>query len=183
MKQQAGSKQADELVSYPVQFRRTAKTSKAGRGFKISTLSVCGNENGKIGIGLGGAQEVPDSVKKSTQDAKANMVQTSLNNTTVYHRITAYYGATKLIIKPASRGSGIIAGGALRQFFSAMGVSDISVKCIGSTNPVNVLRAAMKAIQQIHKPSYYAAKRGISVSEVINGASVSRISEVQNHDE
>jgi len=170
-----------DLVSYPVKFRRTSKTSGGGRNFKISTLSVCGNENGRVGIGLGGAQEVPDSVKKATQDAKANMIDVAINKTTLYHSITVYYGATKLIIKPASRGSGIIAGGALRQFFSAMGVSDISVKCIGSTNPVNVLRAAMKAMAKIRKPSYYAAKRGLTVAEVINGADASRSNDGDNN--
>lgn len=148
---------------------RTAKVVKGGRVFGFAALVVVGDGKGRVGFGRGKAREVPIAIQKAMDQAKKNMVFVSLNAKTIYHETIASYGASKVFMKPASEGTGIIAGGAMRAVLEVLGVQNILAKSIGSTNPNNVVRATVKALVSINTPEYVAAKRGKRVSEVIEG--------------
>jgi small subunit ribosomal protein S5 len=146
--------------------RRTAKVVKGGRQFGFSALIVSGNGEGRIGYGLGKAREVPDAIKKATENARRNMLQIQLKNKTLQHEICIQHGATKVIMMPAPEGTGIIAGNAMRAIFEVMGVANIVAKCIGSTNPINVVQATIKGLSSLWSVEYVAQKRGKSVREI-----------------
>jgi small subunit ribosomal protein S5 len=143
-----------------VAVNRTAKVVKGGRIFGFSALVVVGNGEGKFGFGRGKAREVPAAIQKAMESARRNMIQVELKGSTLQHTIIARHGASKVIIRPASEGTGIIAGNAMRAVFEVMGVSNVLAKCIGSSNPMNVVRATAKGAS-------IAEKRGKTVEEIL----------------
>lgn len=152
-----------------VSVNRTAKVVKGGRVFGFAVLVVVGNGNGKIGYGRGKAREVPIAIQKAMEQARKNMVYIPLAGTTIQHEILSDFGASKVFMKPASEGTGIIAGGAMRAVFEVLGVKNILAKSIGSTNPGNIVRATINGLTNIYTPEYIAAKRGKTVKEVTEG--------------
>lgn len=145
---------------------RNAKVVKGGRIFGFSALVVVGDNNGRIGIGRGKAREVPAAIQKAMESARRNLVHIELNGNTLYHPVIASHGASKIVMQPASEGTGIIAGGAMRAILELAGVQNVLAKCIGSTNPVNVVRATLKGLLSMNSPELIAAKRGKSVSYI-----------------
>lgn len=150
-----------------VQVNRVAKTVKGGRIFAFTALSVVGDGNGKVGFGRGKAREVPQAIQKAMEAARRNMIQVDLNGTTIQYATKANHGASKVFMQPASDGTGVIAGGAMRAVLEIAGVQNVLAKCYGSTNPVNVVQATFKALQSISSPEDVAAKRGKTVEEIL----------------
>ncbi len=146
--------------------RRSATVVKGGRKFSFSALTVVGDGKGRIGIGHGKAREVPAAIQKAMENARRNLVRVELNGNTLYHPIESRHGASKVIMKPASEGTGIIAGTSMRAVFEVLGVHNVLAKCIGSTNPVNVVRATLKGLLAMCSPEQIAQKRGKKVSEI-----------------
>lgn len=161
------SESSDELQEKLVAVRRVAKVVKGGRQFGFSALTVVGDGNGRIGFGSGKAREVPAAIQKAMDNARRNMKQIKLNGGTLQYPITARHGAAKVFMQPASVGTGIIAGGAMRAVFEVLGVHDVLAKCIGSPNPVNVVRATIKGLQEMTCPEDVARKRGKKVEEIM----------------
>jgi len=157
----------DDLQEKLINIRRVAKVVKGGRIFGFSALTVVGDGNGRVGIGRGKAREVPVAVQKAMESARRNMVRVDLNGTTLFHEILGEHGAAKVVMKPASKGTGIIAGGAMRAVFEVAGVEDVLAKCIGSRNPVNVVRATINGLNDIQSPKGAAAKRGKTTEEIL----------------
>ena len=149
-----------------VQVNRVAKVVKGGRIFGFTALTVVGNGRGKIGFGRGKAREVPVAIQKAMENARRNMVEVELNGQTLQYPIKAQHGASKIYMQPASEGTGVIAGGAMRAVLEIAGVHDVLAKCYGSTNPVNVVRATFKGLQEMASPEMVAAKRGKTVEEI-----------------
>jgi small subunit ribosomal protein S5 len=158
---------SDGLQEKLIAVSRTSKTVKGGRIFNFAALTAIGNEDGKIGIGRGKSREVPVAIQKSLENARKNMRQIVLKNGTLYAQVTGKHGATRVFMKPASEGTGIIAGGAMRAVLEVLGVKNVLAKIVGSTNPINVVRATLKALEHVSTPEYVAAKRGKSVEEII----------------
>ena len=152
-----------------VSVNRTAKVVKGGRVFGFAVLVVVGDGKGKIGFGRGKAREVPVAIQKAMDQARKNMIYVPLAGKTIHHEITCNYGASKVFMKPAREGTGIIAGGAMRSVLEVLGVQNILAKSIGSTNPSNIVRATVAALTKIGTPDYVAAKRGKTVDEVMAG--------------
>jgi len=145
---------------------RVTKVVKGGRIMSFAALTVVGDGDGAIGMGKGKAREVPLAVQKAMDEAKKGMLKVNLNNGTLFHAVTGKHGAAKVFIQPASEGTGIIAGGAMRAIFEVMGVTDVLAKCIGSANPYNVVRATLNGLAAVNSPSEIAAKRGKTVEEI-----------------
>lgn len=154
-----------------VSVTRTAKVVKGGRVFGFAALVVIGDGKGRVGFGRGKAREVPVAIQKAMDQARKNMVYISLSGNTIYHEIVSSYGASKVFLKPASEGTGIIAGGAMRAVLEVLGVQNILAKSIGSTNPNNVVRATIQALTLIATPDYVSAKRGKTVKQILEEAS------------
>jgi small subunit ribosomal protein S5 len=163
-KEEAQEKQYEERV---VAINRVTKVVKGGRRFRFSALVVIGNKQGLVGFGTGKAQEVPDAIKKAIESAKTNMIQIPIVGATIPHAITGEYGAGKVFLKPASEGTGIIAGGAVRQIFELAGINDILSKSIGSRTPINMVRATFAGLKQLRTAEQVAALRGVDVSELV----------------
>lgn len=161
------SVKSDGYLEKLVYVARNAKVVKGGKIFSFSAVTVVGDSNGRIGIGRGKAREVPVAIQKSLENARKNMRHVVLKNDTLHHQVTGKHGATWVFIKPASEGTGIIAGGAMRAVFEVLGVKNVLAKIGGSTNPVNVVRATLKALSHISTPEYVAAKRGKTVEELL----------------
>jgi small subunit ribosomal protein S5 len=159
---------ADTLREKLVSVRRTSKTVKGGRIFGFVAMVVIGDGKGRIGFGMGKSREVPPAIQKAMDQARRNMTRISLNKFTIQHPLKGIYGATKVIMIPASEGTGLIAGGAVRAVCDVIGIRDILAKCVGSRNPVNVVRATMKALTEMTTLEHVAAKRGLSVKELTN---------------
>lgn len=157
---------SDDLQEKLINIRRVAKVVKGGRIFGFSALTVVGDGNGRVGIGRGKAREVPVAVQKAMESARRNLVKVGRKGVTLQHEIISEHGAAKVVMRPASRGTGIIAGGAMRAVFEVAGVEDVLAKSIGSRNPVNVVRATVKGLQDILDPETVAAKRGKTVEEI-----------------
>jgi small subunit ribosomal protein S5 len=151
-----------------VQVNRVAKTVKGGRIFTFTALTVVGDGNGKVGFGRGKAREVPAAIQKAMEAARRNMIEVELNGDTIQYATTGRHGGSKVYMQPASQGTGVIAGGAMRAVFEIAGVQNVLAKCYGSTNPVNVVRATFKALKEMASPDSIAAKRGKSVEEILN---------------
>jgi small subunit ribosomal protein S5 len=147
---------------------RTAKVVKGGRKFAFAVLVVVGDGNGRVGFGRGKALEVPAAIQKAMDRARKNMIRVPLRNRTLYHDLIGNHGASKVFMKPASEGTGIIAGGAMREIFEVLGVHDVLAKCFGSSNPVNVVWATMDALSRMSSPDSIAAKRGLSIEEIMD---------------
>lgn len=147
--------------------RRVAKTVKGGRIFAFSALTVVGDGNGSVGFGQGKAREVPAAIQKAMQSARKNMRKVNLNGTTLFYPVTSKHGASKVYMQPASDGTGIIAGGPMRAVFEVVGVQNVLAKCIGSTNPINIVRATVKGLTVTNSPESVAAKRGKKLSDIV----------------
>ncbi len=158
---------SDGLREKMVSVNRVTKVVKGGRILGFAALTVVGDGEGGIGMGKGKSREVPLAVQKAMERARRNMFKVSLKNGTFYHSVIGRHGGSKVLIQPASAGTGIIAGGAMRAVFEVMGVTNVLAKCFGSTNPYNVVRATLNGLQQMMTPSEVAAKRGKSVAEIL----------------
>ncbi len=148
---------------------RTAKVVKGGRRFNFSAIVVVGDENGHVGYGLGKAGEVSDAVTKATEAAKKSVVKVRILAGTVPHEVLGKFGAAKVLIRPATPGTGVIAAGGVRAILELAGVKDVLTKSQGSSNPHNTVKATMKALQSLEDAASVAARRGVSVEKVING--------------
>ena len=157
---------SDGLQEKLVTVNRVAKVVKGGRQFGFTALTVVGDGEGKVGVGYGKAREVPLAIQKAMEKARRDMVTVSLDEGTLHYPVTARYGAAKVFMKPASEGTGIIAGGAMRAIFEVVGVKNVLAKCIGSRNPINVVRATLKGLAEISSPEDVAARRGKTVEEI-----------------
>ncbi|MEK7322619.1 MAG: 30S ribosomal protein S5 [Pseudomonadota bacterium] len=157
----------DELQEKLVAVRRVSKVVKGGRIFGFSALTVVGDGKGRVGFGRGKAREVPAAISKAMEDARRNMRNVKLKGVTLQHVVTARHGAAKVYMQPASEGTGIIAGGAMRAVLEVIGVRDVLAKCIGSSNPVNVVRATVKALTGMADAESVAAKRGKRVEDIL----------------
>jgi small subunit ribosomal protein S5 len=158
---------SDGLIEKLVGINRVAKVVKGGRQFGFAALTVVGDGEGRVGFGRGKAREVPVAVQKAMEDARKNMRKVSLKGGTLQYPVTGIHGAAKVVMLPASEGTGIIAGGAMRAVFEAVGVHDVLAKCIGSNNPINVVRATFKGLAEMKTPEEIAAKRGKSVQDIL----------------
>lgn len=148
---------------------RTAKVVKGGRRFNFSALVVVGDGNGHVGYGLGKASEVVDAVTKATEAAKKNIVKVRLSNTTIPHEVVGKYGAAKVLIRPATAGTGVIASGGIRAVLELAGVQDVLTKSLGSSNPHNTVKAAVTALVSLEDATSVAERRGIAIDKVLNG--------------
>lgn len=156
-----------DLQEKLVQVNRVAKVVKGGRIFGFTALTVVGDGNGKVGFGRGKAREVPTAIQKAMDAAKRNIIQVELDGSTLQYPIKARHGGSKVFMQPASEGTGIIAGGAMRAVLEMCGVKNVLAKCYGSTNPVNVVRATFNGLNQMKSPEQIAAKRGKSVEDIL----------------
>lgn len=150
-----------------VQVNRVAKVVKGGRIFAFTALTVVGDGKGKVGFGRGKAREVPIAIQKALEAARRNLIQVELKGSTLQHAIKSRHGASKVYMQPASEGTGIIAGGAMRAVLEVAGVQNVLAKCYGSTNPVNVVRATFDGLKKMTSVEAVAAKRGKTVEEII----------------
>jgi small subunit ribosomal protein S5 len=150
-----------------VAINRVTKVVKGGRRFRFAALVVIGNKQGQVGFGSGKAAEVPDAIKKAVEDAKSNMITIPIVNNTIPHAITGVYGAGQVFLKPASEGTGIIAGGSVRAVLELAGVHDILSKSIGSSTPINMVRATFAGLKQLRTAEQVAKLRGVDVSELV----------------
>ena len=157
-----------ELKEKMVHIARVAKVVKGGRRFSFSAVTVVGDGKGHVGIGLGKANEVTDSIKKSVDDAKKNIITVTISKGTIPHAIIGKYGAAKVLLKPASPGTGIIAGGGVRAVLESAGIQDVFTKLLGSSNPHNVVKATIKALVSLTDAKSVADRRGISLSELFS---------------
>ncbi len=158
---------ADGLNEKLIAVNRVAKVVKGGRQFGFTALTVVGDGEGRIGVGYGKAREVPLAIRKAMEKARKEQVQIPLNEGTLHYAVVGRHGAAKVYMQPASEGTGIIAGGAMRAVFEVMGVRNVLAKCIGSRNPVNVVKATLNGLQQLKAPEEIAAKRGKRVEEIV----------------
>ena len=155
-----------DLREQLVALNRVSKTVKGGRISRFAALMVVGDGNGHVGVGLGKAAEVPEAIRKGIEDAKKNMIEVSLNGSTIPHEVIGEYGAGKVLLKPAGPGTGIIAGGTVRTILSLAGISNIRAKCLRSTNPTNVVKATFEGLRALRTAEEIAALREISVEDV-----------------
>jgi len=158
---------SDDFIEKLVTVNRVAKVVKGGRQFGFTALTVVGDGNGTVGIGYGKAKEVPAAIQKAMDKARKNMRKVHLKDDTLQHSVTGIHGAANVYMQPASEGTGIIAGGAMRAVFEAVGVKNVLAKINGTRNPINVVRATVNGLENMHSPETVAAKRGKKVEEIL----------------
>jgi len=164
-----------ELIDRLVSINRVAKVVKGGRRFGFAALVVVGDGKGRVGYGTGKAKEVPDAVRKATEDAKNSMIRVPLREgRTLHHDITGRYGSGRVVLRSAPTGPGIIAGGPTRAVFEALGVQDVVAKSTGSSNPHNLVKAAFDALKRVRSPRAVASKRGLKIAEVVSRRETSK---------
>ena len=162
-------KKTEELVEKLVHVNRVAKTVKGGRTMSFAAVVVVGDKKGRVGYGSGKATEVPDAITKATNEAKRNMIRVPLREgRTLHHDIFGRYGAGKVILRTAAAGTGVIAGGAMRAVFEALGIQDVVAKSVGSNNPYNMIKATFEALKGNNSPRMIAAKRGKKVGDIVS---------------
>ena len=166
-KMQQSQQRSDGLREKMVAVNRVTKVVKGGRVLGFAALTVVGDGDGGVGMGKGKAREVPVAVQKAMDEARRKMIKVNLKNGTLHRPVTGKHGSATVYMQPACEGTGIIAGGPMRAIFEVMGVSNVLAKCIGSTNPYNVVRATLKGLQAMNTPSEIAAKRGKSVEQIL----------------
>ncbi|MGA0806374.1 MAG: 30S ribosomal protein S5 [Pseudohongiellaceae bacterium] len=149
-----------------IQVNRVAKVVKGGRIFSFTALTAVGDGNGRVGFGRGKAREVPQAIQKAMEAARRNMINVKLDGSTLQYPVKANHGASRIYMQPASEGTGVIAGGAMRSILELAGVHNVLAKCYGSTNPVNVVRATFKGLKSMRAPEEIAAKRGKTIEEI-----------------
>ncbi len=157
----------DDLIEKLVAVNRVVKVVKGGRQFSFTALSVVGDGEGKVGFGYGKAREVPLAIQKAMEKARRNMVRISLNEGTLWHPIKSRHSGSRVYMQPASEGTGVIAGGAMRAVFEAVGVHNVLAKSVGSNNPINLVRATVKGLQSMMSPESVAIRRGKPVEEIL----------------
>jgi len=160
------NQQQDTLEEKLVQVNRVAKVVKGGRIFGFTALTVVGDGNGRVGFGRGKAKEVPIAIQKAMEDARRSLVDVELNGSTLWYPVKAKHGSANVYMQPASEGTGIIAGGAMRAVLELAGVQNVLAKCYGSTNPVNVVRATINALSKMESPESVAMRRGKTVEQI-----------------
>lgn len=161
-------KQESDLQENVVFINRVAKVVKGGRRFSFAAVVVVGDGKGKVGAGLGKASEVPEAIRKGVEDAKKNMITVALKNGTVPHEVLGIYGAGKVVIKPAAEGTGVKAGGPVRAVLAMVGVRNVLTKSLGSSNPINMVKATIEGLSQLQNVQTVAALRGKTVDEIYN---------------
>lgn len=161
------AKQQSDLQEKLVAVNRVSKVVKGGRIFSFTALTVVGDGNGRVGFGYGKAREVPAAIQKAMEKARRNMTQVELNGHTLHHPTSGVHSGSNVFMKPASEGTGLIAGGAMRAVLEVAGIQNILSKCYGSTNPINVVRATINALASVKSPAQVAAKRGLRVDDIL----------------
>jgi len=159
--------QVSEFKEKLVAVNRVSKTVKGGRNMRFSALVVVGDENGRVGAGMGKAAEIPEAIRKANEDAKKHLVNVPLNGTTVPHDSTGYFSTAKVVLLPAPEGTGVIAGGAARAVLELAGVKDIRTKSFGTNNPINTVKATLEALKQMRSAEQVAKLRGKTVEELL----------------
>ena len=165
-KNQQPEDKGDGLIEKMIHVNRVTKVVKGGRIMGFAALTVVGDGDGSVGMGKGKSKEVPVAVQKAMEECRRKLVKVNLKDGTLHHAVIGRHGAAKVVMLPASEGTGIIAGGAMRAIFEVLGVHDVLAKCIGSTNPYNIVRATLNGLRALNSPAEIAAKRGKSVEEI-----------------
>lgn len=161
------AKVGEELIEKIIMINRVTKVTKGGKKLRFSALVVVGDGKGKVGYGLGKAPEVPDAIRKAIEKAKKNMIDVPIVHGTIPHTIMTKFASTMVLLKPARSGTGVIAGGTVRAIMDAAGITDVVTKCIGSSNPHNLVKATFKALSQLQGIDYVSKKRGKGIEEIL----------------